>query len=90
LVAYRVAQEALTNVARHSGSRTARVALRRAGAGVSLQVSDDGRGFGTAAPGSGLQGMRERASLIGASVSVGQGADGGVTVQLDIGISADG
>jgi two-component system, NarL family, sensor histidine kinase UhpB len=84
LVIYRIAQEALTNVARHSGSPTARVSLRRLATGVSLQVADDGRGFGKASPGNGLQGMRERARLIGAFLSVEQAADGGVIVRLDV------
>jgi two-component system sensor histidine kinase UhpB len=84
LVIYRVAQEALTNVARHSGRPTARISLHHNATAVSLEVSDEGSGFGAATPGSGLQGMRERASLIGASLSIGQQAGGGVTVRLDV------
>src|SRR3954463_13909383 len=45
LVVYRVAQEALSNAARHSGAERIEVALRRTGAGVELEVDDDGRGF---------------------------------------------
>jgi two-component system, NarL family, sensor histidine kinase UhpB len=85
LVIYRVTQEALTNVARHADSATARVSLLRTQSGVSLQVADDGHGFGNASPGSGLQGMRERASLIGAYLSIGQDVGGGVIVRLDLG-----
>jgi len=84
LVVYRVAQEALTNVVRHSGSPTAHVSLRRHDSTVSLQVSDQGRGFGGASGGTGLAGIRERAGLLGAALSIGQGAEGGVTVRLDV------
>jgi two-component system, NarL family, sensor histidine kinase UhpB len=90
LVAYRIAQEALTNVVRHANSRTARVVLARSAHGVSLQVSDDGHGFAAASAGSGLQGMRERAGLIGAALSIGQEVRGGVTVRLEIPVNGDG
>jgi two-component system sensor histidine kinase UhpB len=81
---YRVAQEALTNVVRHSGAGHAHVSLAAAGRGVRLEVTDEGKGFGDTVPGSGLRGMRERAELIDASLSIRQGARGGVTVQLDV------
>jgi two-component system sensor histidine kinase UhpB len=85
LVVYRVAQEALTNVARHSGARRARVTLGPDGDGrVSLTVHDDGRGFdlGRQADGSGLRGMRERAVLIGGSLEVESRPGRGTTVRL--------
>jgi two-component system sensor histidine kinase UhpB len=82
LVIYRVAQEALTNVARHSGSDTARVVLRADGARVSLEVIDDGHGVAGAQPGTGVVGMRERANLVGGALSIADGPAGGTIVRL--------
>ena len=85
LVVYRVAQEALTNVARHSGARRAWLTLGPDGDGrVALTLRDDGRGFelGTHARGAGLRGMRERAVLIGASLDVETRPGRGTTVRL--------
>jgi DNA-binding NarL/FixJ family response regulator len=71
LVIYRVAQEALTNVARHSGSDTADLALEAHEDVVVLAVRDRDRGLERARPaGSGIRGMRERAGLIGATLAV--------------------
>jgi two-component system, NarL family, sensor histidine kinase UhpB len=81
---YRIAQEALTNLVRHSGASVAHVSLAATVAGVRLEVTDEGRGFGDTVPGSGLRGMRERAELIGASLSIRQSVVGGVTVELDV------
>jgi len=66
LVVYRVAQEALTNVARHSGARHARLEVRVDRDRVILRVTDDGVGLPPGADGTGLRGMRERALLVGA------------------------
>jgi two-component system sensor histidine kinase UhpB len=85
LVVYRVAQEALTNVARHSDAGEAWLTLARTGdGGVTLTVRDDGRGFdlGAHAHGTGLRGMRERAVLIGASLDVESRPGHGTTVRL--------
>jgi PAS domain S-box-containing protein len=69
--AYRVVQEALTNVARHSGARTVRVRLMREEATVELRVQDDGTGFERGDGGRlGLRGMRERAALLGGSLDI--------------------
>ena len=88
LVVYRVAQEALTNVVRHSGGSTALLELTALPDGVSLVVSDEGPGSGTEAnSGTGLRGMRERASLVGATLSVQSVEGSGVTVRLDVPIS---
>ncbi|WP_329558352.1 HAMP domain-containing sensor histidine kinase [Streptomyces uncialis] len=78
LVVYRVAQEALTNVARHAHASHVTLELRRVSDRVELRVIDDGRGIGSAAEGAGVRGMRERALLIGAELVVGprQGATG--------------
>jgi two-component system sensor histidine kinase UhpB len=84
LVAYRVAQEALTNVVRHASSRTAHVALHGEDGKVSLDVIDHGRGLAGAQPGTGVLGMRERANLVGASLSIADGPDGGTHVHLTL------
>ena len=86
LVVYRVAQEALTNAARHSGASRVEVTLRRAGTGVELEVSDDGAGFAfsEAEGGLGLPGMRERALLVGGEVVIESGPGRGTTVRLTV------
>lgn len=69
LCLYRVAQEALSNVAKHSGSSAAVVELNRFGKGLRLVVSDFGRGFGSpdgnSRPGLGLRFIDERVRLLG-------------------------
>ena len=86
LVIYRVAQEALTNIARHSGSDRAQVTLTAGGGGVSLTVRDWGRGLARdIVPGSGIRGMRERAALIGATVEIkNDGSGPGCELQLKV------
>ncbi|WP_269801751.1 helix-turn-helix transcriptional regulator [Nocardioides allogilvus] len=64
VVIYRVAEEALTNAARHADAREVELSLQRLGGSVVLEVRDDGRGFEGLAEGSGLMGMRERAALV--------------------------
>jgi two-component system sensor histidine kinase UhpB len=80
LVIYRVAQEALTNVARHGGGRRAEVRLARR----RLEIDDDGRGRGDDAEGGGIRGMRERAVLIGATLKLGSSPLGGTRVTLEL------
>jgi two-component system sensor histidine kinase UhpB len=82
LVTYRVAQEALTNTLRHSGAERAAVTLELDGEDVLLTVADDGRGLGEADAGAGIQGMRERALLIGARFRIDPGSEGGTVVRL--------
>ena len=86
LVVYRVAQEALTNVARHAGASKVELRLRRTDEQVVLAVRDDGRGLPSAAlPSShGIRGMRERAMLIGAQLTIIGPPDGGTEVKLAI------
>lgn len=87
LVVYRVAQEALTNVLRHSGARRCRIELSAAGAGLRLRVADDGAGLPAELPGGtlGLEGMRERALLAGGRLALGLGlGGGGASVTLEI------
>jgi two-component system sensor histidine kinase UhpB len=84
LVVYRVAQEGLTNVARHADARRAWVTLARRGARVTLEVRDDGRGFEPrGADGAGLRGMRERALLIGGTLEL-ESTEAGTTVRLTL------
>ncbi|MFJ5263458.1 sensor histidine kinase [Streptomyces sp. NPDC088387] len=82
LAAFRIVQEALTNVVRHSGSRRARVRLEHGGGALRLRVDDDGPPTGTDAGGSGngLAGMRERAAALGGTIEAGPRADGGFRV----------
>ena len=84
LVVYRVAQEALTNVVRHSGGRRASIELVTTPERVRLVVHDDGRGLGGATEGSGIRGMRERAVLVGADLRVTERSGGGVKLVLDL------
>ncbi|HEX4730486.1 MAG TPA: sensor histidine kinase [Solirubrobacterales bacterium] len=86
LVVYRVAQEALLNVARHSGASHVAVALRRGPDGVELTVADDGRGFAFAESerGLGIGGMRERALLVGGELTIESRPAAGTTVRLTI------
>ncbi|GGP63339.1 sensor histidine kinase [Streptomyces melanogenes] len=82
LAAFRIVQEALTNVVRHSGSRTARVLLAYAPDVLELRVDDDGpAGPGDAGgSGNGLIGMRERAAALGGTIEAGPRPDGGFRV----------
>lgn len=82
LTAYRIVQEALTNVRKHAGPAAVRVALRAEPGAVVVEVRDDGRG--AAAPddgrGLGLTGMRERVAAHGGSLSAGPAPGGGFAV----------
>jgi two-component system sensor histidine kinase UhpB len=86
LVVYRVAQEALNNAARHSEASRITVGLRRSEHGVELEVTDDGRGFAfdQSERGLGIGGMRERALLIGAELTIESRPDHGTTVRLHV------
>jgi signal transduction histidine kinase len=77
---YRIAQEALTNVARHAGAKQVVARLERDGPAVVLRVEDDGRGPPAGAEptsGLGLLGMRERAAQCGGTASLERGRSGG-------------
>ncbi|WDV49799.1 sensor histidine kinase [Streptomyces coeruleorubidus] len=82
LAAFRIVQEALTNVVRHSGSRHARVHLAHDSDVLRLRVDDDGPATGADAGGSGngLAGMRERAAALGGTIEAGPRPDGGFRV----------
>ena len=87
LVVYRVAQEALSNAARHSGAERVEAHLRRLkDGGVELTVSDDGRGFAFAESerGLGIGGMRERALLVGGELTIESRPERGTTVRLTV------
>jgi two-component system, NarL family, sensor histidine kinase UhpB len=86
LVLYRVAQEALTNAARHSGAGRVEVSLRRGADGVELEVADDGRGFAfeQSERGLGIGGMRERALLVGGELTIESRPGQGTTVKLHV------
>jgi two-component system sensor histidine kinase UhpB len=82
LVVYRVAQEALTNTARHAGARTVDISLGVQGGALLLVVADDGTGVRDRPEGAGIAGMRERAALVGGRLTVGARPGGGTEVLL--------
>jgi two-component system sensor histidine kinase UhpB len=87
LAVYRIAQESLTNVARHAGAHRVTIALEPGADSVVLLVADDGDGFagGDAPEGhGGMRGMRERAVLVGGSLSIRPGRDGGAEIRLEV------
>jgi len=89
LALYRALQEALSNVARHSGARSADVRLKVANSELTLIVRDDGRGFPAGlgqerAATFGLAGMRERISAVRGSVTLQSSAGASVTVRVPI------
>lgn len=83
---YRVLQEALSNVARHSGTTEAVVRLRGADGLLELEVEDHGRGLDadTAGRGLGMVAMGERAELLGGTLEFARPADGGTLVRLRV------
>lgn len=89
LVVYRVAQEGLTNAARHAGAEHLDISLRRLGSGVQLRLTDDGRGLCGAEEGSGIRGMRERALLVGAELSLDTPPGGGTEVRLHVPVTEE-
>jgi signal transduction histidine kinase len=80
--AYRVLQEALTNVVKHAGPARACAVIRYLGSAIEVEVVDDGRGpNGAGRHGYGLIGMRERVELHGGTLEAGGGAHGGFVVR---------
>src|SRR5262249_1983958 len=70
--AYRIVQEALTNVLRHADATSARVSVRAGADALAIDVTDDGRSDPTGAkPGLGLRGMAERSMAPGGQIDVG-------------------
>jgi two-component system sensor histidine kinase UhpB len=86
LAVYRIAQESLTNVARHSQASRVTIALECGPDSVVLRVADDGRGFDTSTPAEhgGLRSMRERALLVDGVLAIGPASAGGVEVRLEV------
>ena|SRR5690348_5594928 len=93
--AYRIVQEALTNVSRHAGQASASVHLHYGPQALSIQVDDDGNGTRLAGagtgngtrppgPGLGLVGMRERVSALGGELQAGPQDDGGFRVRAEL------
>ncbi|MFE5806334.1 sensor histidine kinase [Streptomyces sp. NPDC056491] len=82
LSAYRIVQEALTNVVRHAGTGRCRVAIDYGDEELSVEVVDDGRGAtgDSSARGFGIIGMRERVALLGGDLSAGPWTEGGFRV----------
>lgn len=89
LVVYRVAQESLTNVVRHASASEAMLTLRNDSDGITLSVADNGSGINGAWPGAGIQGMRERALLVGAALGVRTRPEGGTEVRLQVSTAAE-
>ncbi|MGH2661161.1 MAG: sensor histidine kinase [Actinomycetota bacterium] len=84
VAAFRIVQEALTNVARHAESGTATVQIAYGERDLTLQVDDDGRGLaahGTPASGKGILGMRERVATLGGDLEAGPRPEGGFRVR---------
>ncbi len=77
--AFRIIQEALTNVLRHARASHARVSVNARAGSLTIDVLDDGRGATISGPGSGhgIQGMTERAAAVGGSIVAGPGTDRG-------------
>ena len=101
LSAYRIVQEALTNVLDHSGSTTATVIVRYGAASLELDVLDDGPAGttaeprpgpvpsdGMATPGHGLTGIQERVALVGGDVAIGARPEGGFAVRARLPLTA--
>ncbi|HKW89207.1 MAG TPA: sensor histidine kinase [Candidatus Acidoferrales bacterium] len=83
---YRILQEALNNVARHSGARDASVHLRYLANSLELEVEDHGAGLPAqmAKRGIGLVAMRERAEILGGNIEFARSANGGTLVRLHV------
>lgn len=88
---YRLVQEALTNVAKHAEAHTIRVGISESAGALQIEVQDDGKGFDPEATsqGFGLQGMRERVSLAGGTLSISPTKRGTlVCARLPIGVAS--
>ena len=80
LAAYRVAQEALTNVIKHSSATSCRVSVGYEPGALNLEITDDGHGAAEGRGGHGIRGMRERVALYGGTFHAGPRPEGGFTV----------
>jgi signal transduction histidine kinase len=84
--AFRIIQEAVTNVVRHAGTGRCQVSISQQDGQLSIEVTDSGRGGSGAGTGYGITGMRERAALLGGDFSAGPRPGGGfrVTARLPL------
>ena len=91
LSAYRIIQEALTNVLKHAGPATARVELTYGDDDLTLRVTDDGRAVSApnGSPGHGLLGIRERVAVVGGEVEAGPSQGGGFEVRARLPYSVE-
>lgn len=81
---YFFVSEALTNAMRHSSASSIGIALRTDGSQLLVAVSDDGTGGASPSRGSGLTGLRERAAMLGGSVTIDSPLGGPTTVALSL------
>jgi signal transduction histidine kinase len=90
--AFRIIQEAVTNVVRHAGTRHCQVSIEQYEQELSIEVTDDGCGATAAGTGYGITGMRERAALLHGELTAGQRPEGGfaVTARLPLPAGAGG
>ncbi len=89
LTAYRIVQEALTNVLKHAAAHRVEISLRRLGRCLDIDVTDDGTLAAAASPGGfGLVGMRERVSVYGGTVQAGYRDGGGFQVHARLPVEA--
>jgi signal transduction histidine kinase len=86
LSAFRIIQEAVTNVVRHAGTGQCLVSIDQQDGQLSIEITDSGRGGAVAGTGYGITGMRERAALLGGEFSAGPRPGGGfrVTARLPV------
>jgi signal transduction histidine kinase len=89
---YRIAQEALTNTGKHAAAKGVSILVHRNQLSVRLLIEDDGKGFDVGESGSegqlGLVGMRERAHLVGGSMTVESSRGRGTTIGVDVPLPA--
>jgi signal transduction histidine kinase len=89
LAAFRIVQESLTNIVRHAQANTAKVRLTYGNGDLTLQIDDDGRRPGAqAGGGSGIAGMRERATALGGELDAGPEPTGGFRVHARLPIGS--
>ena len=88
LSAFRIIQEAVTNVVRHAGTGQCLVCIDQQDEHLSIEVTDSGRGGAAAGTGYGITGMRERATLLGGDFSAGPRPGGGFRVAARLPVPA--
>jgi len=90
---FRICQESLTNIARYASATTVQISLQRIDENIVLKLSDDGIGFDTTTKGNkktwGLVGMKERAAMVGGSLSIESKLQKGTTVEVIIPLSSN-